>query len=96
MTGSFCAPYTLLGTACVDMPMMSGCKRYLTLCGGKAGAQGPCAVSGALPVPGWPMTMDLTKTIKALCKTNKCTKCTSVRSGLFIHPSARARCQAAA
>lgn len=83
MTGSFCAPYTLLGTACDDMPMMSACKRYLTLCGGKAGVPlpRPCTVSGAMPVPGWPMTMNLTKTVNALCKTNKCTKCTSVRSG---------------
>lgn len=75
--GPYCAPFSLLGTGCVDMPRMSGCRRYRALCGNPATVVQQCKATP--PLPKALTTKQARDAISAMCGSHSmegCATCT--------------------
>ncbi|KXZ51586.1 hypothetical protein GPECTOR_12g549 [Gonium pectorale] len=86
VTGMFCAPFSLLASICADMPGMTGCRAYRTLCA--AGSVVPqCAAFPA--IPGLPSTMQAEAAVEGLCKDSdkaECEACNSQTCADYLAP----------
>eukprot|EP00884_Botryococcus_braunii_P019271 jgi/Botrbrau1/6027/Bobra.0042s0013.1 len=84
-TTGFCAPLSLVATGCVDMPRMSGCKRYNALCGNPATTVQQCKANP--PVPKALSTKQARDAVSTMCGDHYMEGCDSCKG-----PSGYAQC----
>ncbi|GFR45650.1 hypothetical protein Agub_g7060, partial [Astrephomene gubernaculifera] len=73
-TGAFCRPFTLLSSICYDMPGMSGCKSYRTLCAANSVVP-QCTQFPA--IPGLPTTKAARSAVSSICAAVSAPECSA-------------------
>jgi hypothetical protein len=63
-SGKYCEPFSILADGCTDMPKMSGCEDYTSMCSAGSVIK---ECTEYPPIPGLPTTSDLNAYIKSIC-----------------------------
>lgn len=77
-SGLYCAPFSLLGDICLDMPGMRGCEVYNSMCGTQGSVIAQCSTEG--PVRTVLRTEEAMNAILDMCSTHSmlgCEECTA-------------------